>query len=301
LFIRSFFIRSFLFRSGGFGKPRRFIPYNDAMAMSPEHVTIFSFAVSYAFALAFDLWNLFRSRLILRVLSASLVGAGLVFQLAYLVYQPWSLKTAAGSLLFLAFILAIFALYGSLHHQRVAWGLFVLPLVLVLVLLAWLKVPDQAASGSYWEWLQGPRFWGMTHGILVLLALVGVCVGFLASVMYFVQMGRLRSKSSPLAGVKLMSLERLEAMNRRAILWAFPLLTLGLIVGLALMVHEADGSAGWLSPKILSALALWIVFAILLYLRYGAHVRGRRLALLTIVAFAVMMIAVLASHPGELP
>jgi ABC-type transport system involved in cytochrome c biogenesis permease subunit len=69
------------------------------------------------------------------------------------------------------------------------------------------------------------------------------------------------------------------------------------------MAHEADWSAGWLSPKILSALALWAVFAILLYLRYGAHVRGRRVALLTIVAFAVMLIAVLAAHPfaGEMP
>ena len=265
--------------------------------MSLERVTISCFALSYAFALAFDLWNLFRSRLVLRYLSACLVGAGLVAQLAYLVYQPWPLETATGSLLFLAFILAIFALYGSLHHQHVAWGLFVLPLVLILILLAWLKVPEQAARGSWWERLEGAQFWGMIHGILVLLALVGVCVGFLASIMYFVQMWRLRSKTSPLAGVKLMSLERLEAMNRRAILWSFPLLTLGLVVGIALMVHDDDWNGSWFAPKILSALALWAVFAILLYLRYGAHVRGRRVALLTIVAFAVMLIALLASHP----
>jgi ABC-type uncharacterized transport system permease subunit len=268
---------------------------------SLARVTISCFAFSYALALGFDLWNLVRPRLILRVSSACLVAAGLVAQLAYFVYQPWSLASATGSLLFLAFILAIFALYGSLHHQRVAWGLFVLPLVLVLVLLAWLKVPEQAAVGSYWEWFQGSRFWGTTHGILLLLALVGVCVGFLASVMYFVQMYRLRSKTAPLAGVKLLSLERLEAMNRRAILMAFPLLTLGLVVGLALMAHDPDWTADWFNLKfllkILSTLALWAVFAILLYLRYGAHVRGRRVALLTIVAFAVMLIAVLASHP----
>src|SRR5262249_5945925 len=147
------------------------------------------------------------------------------------------------------------------------------------------------------------KFWGMVHGILLLLAFVGVCVGFLASIMYFVQMWRLRSKASPLAGVKMMSLERLEAMNRRAILWAFPLLTLGLVVGVALMVHDADWGGSWLQPKILSALALWGVFAILLYLRYAAHVRGRRVASLTIVAFAVMLVALLASHPslGALP
>ena len=95
----------------------------------------------------------------------------LLSPLAGLVADRWPrravvIATQTASML-LAFILAVFALYGSLHHQRVAWGLFVLPLVLVLVLLAWLKVPEQTASGSYWEWLQGTRFWGTTHGILI--------------------------------------------------------------------------------------------------------------------------------------
>ena len=44
----------------------------------------------------------------------------------------------------------------------------------------------------------------------------------------------------------------------------------------------------WLSVRILSVLGLWIVFAILLYLRYRVHVRGRQLALWTIFAFAIL-------------
>src|SRR3954452_17838 len=151
------------------------------------HVTIFCFAASYALALAFELWNLFRPRLILRVLGNVATAAGLFAHLLYLVFQPLPLASSNGSLLFLAFILAIFSLYGALHHQRFAWGLFVLPVVLGLVLLAYAQ-PGPAPSGAtVHEWFQGPRFWGMTHGILVLMAAVGVSVGFLASVMYFVQ------------------------------------------------------------------------------------------------------------------
>jgi ABC-type transport system involved in cytochrome c biogenesis permease subunit len=231
-----------------------------------------------------------------RIAGACFVAAGLLAHLLYLIFQQPPLASPAGSFLFLAFILAIFAFYGSLHHQRIAWGLFVLPLVLGLVTLAALR-PEPAGNGSAMEWFQGERFWGLTHGILVLLAAVGVCVGFLASVMYFVQLSRLRSKAAPNTGVKLMSLERLELMNRRAILWAFPLLTVGLIVGAALQLHSGTFYEGWLSPKVLSALGLWAVFAILLYLRYGAHVRGRRVALLTIVAFVVMLLAMLSVHP----
>ncbi len=95
-----------------------------------------------------------------------------------------------------------------------------------------------------------------------------------------------------------MSLKRLDAMNRLAILMAFPLLTAGLIVGVALQFHQGFLLAGWESPKILSVLGLWLVFAILLYLRHGVHVRGRQVALLTLLAFAVLICALLAPvHP----
>ena len=40
------------------------------------------------------------------------------------------------------------------------------------------------------------------------------------------------------------------------------------------------------------------MFAILLYLRYGYHVRGRRVALLTILAFALSLFALVTAHTG---
>ena len=36
---------------------------------------------------------------------------------------------------------------------------------------------------------------------------------------------------------------------------------------------------GWDNPRVLGVLGLWLVLAILLYLRYWVHVRGRQLAL----------------------
>src|SRR5207302_1563272 len=116
--------------------------------------------------------------------------------------------------------------------------------------------------------------------------------------MYLAQLHRLRKKAAPGQGMKLLSLERLEAMNRRAILWAFPLLTAGLLVGIALQVHRGEPGEGWDSAKILSGIGLWLVFAILLYLRYWIHARGRQVALLTVLAFALMIAAMMAPvHP----
>jgi ABC-type uncharacterized transport system permease subunit len=173
--------------------------------------------------------------------------------------------------------------------------LFVLPVVLGLSALAELGA---SSLGSTRPWWTSNSFWGQTHFLLALLAAVGVCVGFVASVMYLVQVRRLRAKLPPGQGVRMWSLERIETMNRRALLWAFPLLTASLLVALALQLQSGNFFQGWDSPKILSALGLWLVFAILLYLRYVAHARGRQVAFLTILAFLLLVLALVAPvHP----
>lgn len=275
------------------------------MPTAIERITVFCFAASYAVALGLEFWHYLRPRPIERLLSLAFGAAGLVAHTAFIVVQPLPLANPFGSLLFLAWILGVFYLYGSMHHGRLAWGLFVLPLVLGLVLLAnQFSLPQE--SESLWRSFQGERIWGMAHGLLVLMAAVGVCVGFLSSVMYLVQSHRLRAKAPPDQGMRLLSLERIEAMNRRAILWAFPLLTAGLMVGVALQLERGSFLEGWDSAKILGGVGLWVVFAILLYLRYGVHVRGRQLALLTFFAFGLLIVALAAPvHPfvrgGGLP
>jgi ABC-type transport system involved in cytochrome c biogenesis permease subunit len=144
---------------------------------------------------------------------------------------------------------------------------------------------------------EGERFWSWVHVGLLILSAVGVSVGFLASLMYLLQAHRLKSKALPRKGLHLLSLERLEQMNRRAINLAFPFLTGGLLVGLILLSHSTS-SMPWHDRKILGAALLWLVFAILLYLRYGRQLRGRRVALWTIVAFTLLLVTMALPHEG---
>lgn len=258
-----------------------------------ERVTVFCFAASYAVALGLELWHLVRPRPIVRYAGIGFGLAGLLAHAIYVAVQPLPLVSPGGSIFFLALVLAVFYAYGSIHHHRQAWGLFVLPLVLGLVVLAsLLPVPERPAEP--WE---ERRFWGIAHGLLVLLAAVGISVGFIASIMYLVQSYRLRVKLPPNPGMKLLSLERIETMNRRAVLWAFPLLTAGMLVGLVLLFRQGSATP-WDSLKIVSTLGLWLVFAILVYLRYAVHVRGKQAALWTLVAFALLLFALMApEHP----
>ena len=109
--------------------------------MSIERITVFCFGASYAVALLLELANLLHPRAALRLLSSISDAAGLMAHTLFLTVGFFvasgetRLASQFGSLLFVAWILAIFYLYGSLHHRRQAWGIFVLPLVLFLVVL----------------------------------------------------------------------------------------------------------------------------------------------------------------------
>ena len=67
--------------------------------------------------------------------------------------------------------------------------------------------------------------------------------------MYLVQARRLRNKVNPAVVVPMLSLERLETMNRRALNLTFPLLTAGLLVGTLLLRHDQGTTQNWLSLK----------------------------------------------------
>jgi ABC-type transport system involved in cytochrome c biogenesis permease subunit len=263
--------------------------------MPLENVSFFCFEASYALALALELLQFLQPRPVLRWLGLAFGGAGLLAHTLFLIGQSPPMASQVGSLLFLAWILAVFYLYGSIHHRRLAWGVFVLPIVLGLCGLAWL-FQRQVVSATNSDWLSGVRFWSILHGMLFLLSAVGISVGFVASLMYLVQAHRLKAKTPPGQGLRLLSLERLEQMNRRAINLAFPLLTGGVLIGTAQLLLTADEPVVWTNLKIVTMTVLWLSFAVLLYLRYGVHLRGRQVAVLTIVTFFLMLFFLAASH-----
>jgi hypothetical protein len=256
-------------------------------------VTHLCIGLSYLTALGLELIRQARPSRAARFAGLFFGAAGLLAHTIFLVTHQPSPASAYGSLLLLAWVLAVFYLYGSLHHHAPAWALFVLPVVLALVGLSFAYHGDAAAVGP---WFSADRFWGTVHGILVLAASVGITVAFLASVMYLVQARRLRMKRNPLGGLRLLSLERLETMNRRAVNLAVPLLTVGLLLG-AVRVPLAGSPASWTDGKILGTIGLWVVALLLLFLRYRAHLPARRLAWLTLAAFGLMLVTLIASHP----
>ena len=70
-----------------------------------------------------------------------------------------------------------------------------------------------------------------------------------------------------------------------------------MLIGAVLMYQNAHSLVGWTDPRVLGTLLLWLTFAVMLFVRFGLHLAGRQVALLTIVTFALFVVCLLVSHP----
>jgi ABC-type uncharacterized transport system permease subunit len=257
-------------------------------------VTILCFAASYAVALALELICLLRPEAVRRWVITAIAALGFVAHTIFVIRHGVPLRGELSALLTLSWILAIFYLIGSVHHRRQAWGVFALPVVLILVLAAWL-LPESETGTTLAATESSAPIWVGLHITLMLMGAVGLCVAFVASIMLLVQSARLKHKLPPGKGLRLLSLERLEAMNRRAIDLAFPLFTAGLALGFILLAGTSRPlTIG--DPKVITTALLWLMFAVLWYLRHGLHLRGRKVAWWTVVAFVLLVWAFVVHH-----
>ena len=163
-----------------------------------DRLKVLCFAGTYGLALVCEL-----ARLVVRspfrwYLTVGLTSLGWLVQTVYLANLALKdqiilpVTSAFESVMVLAWIVAFIGLFLMLHWPRqVAVGIFVLPLVLGLVVVAGWFVPRES------DWLEKGMmaFWGTVHGIFLLGGAVCTCVAFAAGLMYLAQMRRLKSKS----------------------------------------------------------------------------------------------------------
>lgn len=263
-----------------------------------ERLTVLCFAGTYGLALLSELARFVVRSAARWYLTLGLTALGWVVQTVYLVNLAVAgrrvpMATVFESLLVLSWIFAAIALYLMTRAPKpVAVGAFLLPVIVGLTVAA----GTSASRSDDWvkAWGGATAFWGSVHGIFLLAGAASTCVAFAAGLMYLTQAKRLKHKRPNRFGIGLPSLEQSERLNRGAITLAFPLLTFGLLIGLVLSQLPRTGAGGveapsLTDPKVVSALAMWLVFAVLLHARFRPAMRGRGVMLLTIIAFAFLV------------
>ncbi len=258
------------------------------------NVNLFCFSASYAIALALEItgiWLQFRWRRVLLLLCAA---AGMVAHTWYLTQRVGEAPVAPLAshhdwFLAAAWALAAIYLAGAMYYPRAPLGLFLLPGVLALVGAATMADSTPLATA------EGSRLWGRMHGVCLMLGALAVMLGFVAGLMYLLQSAWLKQKQTPLQSFRLPSLEWLERMNSTALGVAAMLVGGGFVTGvLSQMARQGEGNEiPWTDPVVLSlgAMLLWLVVAELFRLIYPAARRGRKVAYLTIVALAFLILA----------
>ena len=193
-------------------------------------------------------------------------------------------------LLIAGLFLAIARIYGT-----VSFGVFALPASFLLVF-----VPALGA-GRYTFPSAGVRVgWLVVHIAFLLAAYASLAFSMMASFLYLVQERRLKSRFAVVATAshgsgqgqfldRLPPLDTLERIAHSTLLFGFPCMTLGLLVG-SLLAQESVGAAYFFDPKVLLSFAMWVLYVVLLHIRRSAGLRGRRAAYLSSAVFVVMLI-----------
>jgi ABC-type uncharacterized transport system permease subunit len=180
-------------------------------------------------------------------------------------------------------------------YDAMSLGIFALPVTFFLVFVPSLGLTRYTfpSQGARSDWL-------IAHIAALLAASVALCFSLLASILYLAQERRIKRKrkageDSWLAPLDwLPPLDTIDRIAHTLLLFGFPCMTIGLVIGAVLVQETPLGAAYFLDPKVIASFAMWCVYVLLLYLRHRTGLRGRKAAYLSgavVVAMLVVWIA----------
>jgi ABC-type uncharacterized transport system permease subunit len=181
-------------------------------------------------------------------------------------------------------------------YDAISLGLFALPGTFFLVFVPALGLTRYTfpSEGVRTSWL-------VAHIAALMAAYAALSFSLLASIFYLLQERRLKAKKkaseapwwAPLDWLP--PLDTLERLALAMLLFGFPCMTVGLVIGAVLVQETSLGAAYFLDPKVIASFAMWAVYVLLLLVRRTAGLRGRKAAYLS-GAVLVFMLAVWAAN-----
>ena len=198
-----------------------------------------------------------------------------------------------------AWALACSYIWLLLKRRESLIGLFVLPLLLVLVGLS-LAVPSEPLGDG-----NSATLWRLVHGASMTIGTMLVTLGFAMGIMYLIQAYRLKRKRPHQGVLRLPSLEYLQSFGSFCLLVSATSIGFGLVSGV-IMNLVRDGQVNWTDRGILfsGGLFAWLVFAFWIQWQFAKRGKGAQTAWMNVLSFVIVAVAVLlvmsAPH-GEVP
>ena len=207
------------------------------------------------------------------------VGAGFICQTAAIglhsTVTEGTQMTGGNSLVLASWVLVL--VYFIVEHviKIRIYGTFLIPLAVILLVIAQiigitgaetqLTAAQQAQLDS---WRVG------IHVGLIFLANVGFLVSAASSAFYLIQDTQLKRRKTTPIFRKLPSLAQTQKIARRAVVYAYPAYSVGLVLGIIRAI-ETDVTGWWADPRIMLAGVVWFIYGTYLILVYRREISAR--------------------------
>jgi ABC-type uncharacterized transport system permease subunit len=189
------------------------------------------------------------------------------------------------------FAWALVLLYFVMEHliKVKVYGTLLVPLSVVLMTISQLIAGSGAATSPLIEnWKIG------IHVALIAFANGGFFIAAAAALTYLIQEGQLKRHQTNVFFKRLPPLGRIDMLARRAVAFAYPAYTGGLLLGV-LRAIETDPPGWWSDPRVMLAGIAWFVFGAYLGLHYTQRASARTTSWIAIAGTAVVVtLAVIA-------
>ena len=222
-------------------------------------------------------------------LAVTLEAVILIFRAVEIEAVP--LTGSFESMIVLSIVFGLTYLFLSIAIHKVWFSSVMVWVMLVLILLA-AAVAKPASQAS--EMASTP--WAIAHAISMILAGAAAMLATASAVLYLYARRKLKRKD--LLGVlgRVPNVEKLEHMNLLGLKLCFILLTFGLVSGIGLSISLKLTSRAWLTdPKIVLIEIVWLLLGVILVLWKTVKLKERTIAHVTIVAFALLLFAVVGT------
>lgn len=172
---------------------------------------------------------------------------------------------------------AIVLVYFVVEHlvKLKVYGTVLIPVALALLVIGQLMGAGAPAVPPPARELELLANWRVTvHVVLIVFANAGFAIGAAASAAYLILESQLKKHRTSTLFKRLPSLAQTDQVARRAIAFAYPAYSAGLLLGI-LRAIETDPPGWWYDPRVMLAGLVWIVYGVYLFLHYGRGVSGR--------------------------
>ncbi|OIO39853.1 MAG: hypothetical protein AUJ75_00820 [Candidatus Omnitrophica bacterium CG1_02_49_10] len=145
--------------------------------------------------------------------------------------------------------------------------------------------------------LYAPTVYPRLHVAAISLSYIIFFAASLAALLYLIQDSLIKNKRAGALSNRLPSLSFLDKLNYRSIGLGFPILTISVVSGLIWAKNISGTYWPYYNLRQVYAMVLWSIYAVVLHVRLSEKLRGRKVALLSLLAFFIIVLSLFGNCP----